>query len=99
MIHLGIFYDRFIPGLQLVKDLFSLLRVYQSISSGHPKKDRDTDHIFNLMNETMDMFLNRYCLYDIFQKKPKKFKKFNDRIDKCFDPFIHTLKDRLEQIF
>jgi hypothetical protein len=63
--------------------------------------NRNTDEkiIIKSMNEALFQFTNRYSINDIFQKKVKKFKKFEKRLDKIFGDLILKSEDRFKSLF
>ena len=61
--------------------------------------DTDMPKLIKAMNDVLDQFVNRFSRNDIYDKKIKKFHKFESRFEKMFDGFIFSLKDRLSQIF
>ena len=51
------------------------------------------------LNEILSHFLNRFSLNDIFSKKPKYFKKFENRINEILGDLKLKTEDRFRSIF
>lgn len=63
------------------------------------EKNTDEKAIKQCMKDTIDQFLDRYSLNDIFDKKLKKFKDFSDRLSKIFKDLILKSEDRFKSLF
>ncbi len=62
-------------------------------------KNSDENTIIKTMNEALFQFTNRFSVNDIFEKRIKKFKKFEKRIDKIFGDLILKSEDRFKSLF
>ena len=63
--------------------------------------DRETNEAVVKQNMAiaLENFLNLYSLNDIFQKKTKKFKDFDERLRKIFKDLILKNEDRFKSLF
>ncbi|MHA1520409.1 MAG: hypothetical protein ACTSVZ_09220 [Promethearchaeota archaeon] len=55
--------------------------------------------VLKTMREALALFTNRFSTFDITQKKIKKFKKFNKRLDVIFGDLILKSEDRFKSLF
>ena len=69
------------------------------ISFAITEKETDSTVVKKHLSEVNSHFLNRYSLNDIFSKKEKFFKKFEDRIDKIIGDLKLKTEDRFRSIF
>lgn len=69
------------------------------ISFAITEKKTDSGVVKKHLSEINSHFLNRYSLNDIFSKKEKFFKKFEDRIDEIIGDLKLKTEDRFRSIF
>ncbi len=69
------------------------------ISFAITEKETDSDIIKKHLEKITSHFLNRYSLNDIFSKKEKFFRKFEDRIDNIIGDLKLKTEDRFRSIF
>jgi len=69
------------------------------ISFAITEKKTDSGVVKKHLSEINSHFLNRYSLNDIFSKKEKFFKKFEDRIDQIIGDLKLKTEDRFRSIF
>ena len=69
------------------------------ISFAITEKKTDSGVVKKHLSEINSYFLNRYSLNDIFSKKEKFFKKFEDRIDEIIGDLKLKTEDRFRSIF
>ncbi|MFX0059776.1 MAG: hypothetical protein ACFE85_19600 [Candidatus Hodarchaeota archaeon] len=63
------------------------------------EKDTETEVVKKHLNTINSHFLNRYSLNDIFSKKGKFFKDFEERIDEILGDLKLKIEDRFRSIF
>ena len=63
------------------------------------EKSTDASVVKEQLNEIISYFLNRYPLNDIFSKKPKYFKQFENRIDELLGDLKFKTEDRFRSLF
>ncbi|MFX0077433.1 MAG: hypothetical protein ACFE96_18475, partial [Candidatus Hermodarchaeota archaeon] len=63
------------------------------------EKETESAVVKKHLSEINSHFLNRYSLNDIFSKKEKFFKKFEDRIDQIIGDLKLKTEDRFRSIF
>jgi len=63
------------------------------------EKETDPEIVKKYLHEINSHFLNRYSLNDIFSKKGKFFKNFQDRIDEILGDLKLKTEDRFRSIF
>lgn len=63
------------------------------------EKETDTTLVKQYLTELLSYFLNRYSLYDIFEKKYKYFKTFESRINEILGDLKLKTEDRFRSIF
>ncbi|MHA2180258.1 MAG: hypothetical protein ACXAAH_02410 [Promethearchaeota archaeon] len=63
------------------------------------EKGTDTEIVKQYLSEILTHFLNRYSLNDIFSKKPKYFKNFENRINEILGDLKLKTEDRFRSIF
>ncbi len=63
------------------------------------EKETDTTMVKQYLTEILSYFLNRYSLYDIFEKKYKYFKTFESRINEILGDLKLKTEDRFRSIF
>ena len=63
------------------------------------EKGTDSTIVKEYLNEILSHFLNRFSLNDIFSKKSKYFKKFEDRINEILGDLKLKTEDRFRSIF
>ena len=63
------------------------------------EKETETNVVKTHLQTINAYFLNRYSLNDIFSKKKKFFKKFEDRINKILGDLKMKTEDRFRSIF
>jgi hypothetical protein len=63
------------------------------------EKETDAELVKRLLKKINVYFLNRYSKHDIFAKKPKYFKKFNERINEILGDIKLKTEDRFKSIF
>jgi hypothetical protein len=63
------------------------------------EKETETNIVKTHLQTINAYFLNRYSLNDIFSKKKKYFKKFEDRINKILGDLKMKTEDRFRSIF
>lgn len=63
------------------------------------EKSTDASVVKEQLNEIISYFLNRYPLNDIFSKKPKYFKQFENRIDELLGDLKLKTEDRFRSLF
>jgi hypothetical protein len=69
------------------------------ISFAITEKNTDSGVVKKHLSEINSYFLNRYSLNDIFSKKEKFFKKFEERIDEIIGDLKLKTEDRFRSIF
>jgi len=69
------------------------------ISFAITEKETDSGVVKRQLSKVNSHFLNRYSLNDIFSKKEKFFKKFEDRIDELIGDLKLKTEDRFRSIF
>lgn len=69
------------------------------LSFGIIEKETDTALVKTLLKKISTYFQNRYSTHDIFAKKPKYFKKFEDRITEILGDLAKKTEDRFRSIF
>ncbi|MCK4381737.1 MAG: hypothetical protein KAW66_00440 [Candidatus Lokiarchaeota archaeon] len=69
------------------------------ISFAIVEKGTDSTIVKQYMNEILSHFLNRFSLNDIFSKKSKYFKKFENRINEILGDLKLKTEDRFRSIF
>ncbi len=69
------------------------------ISFAITEKETESGVVKKHLSEVNSHFLNRYSLNDIFSKKDKFFKKFEDRIDQIIGDLKLKTEDRFRSIF
>jgi len=69
------------------------------ISFAITEKETDSEIVKKHLEEINSHFLNRYSFHDIFSKKEKYFKKFEDRIDNIIGDLKLKTEDRFRSIF
>lgn len=63
------------------------------------EKETDSEIVKKYLHKINSHFLNRYSLNDIFSKKGKFFKNFEDRIDEILGDLKLKTEDRFRSIF
>jgi len=63
------------------------------------EKETDAELVKNLLQKINEYFLNRFSTHDIFSKKPKYFRKFDDRINQILGDIRMKTEDRFKSIF
>ena len=63
------------------------------------EKATDASVVKEQLNEIINYFLNRYPLNDIFSKKPKYFKQFENRINEILGDLKLKTEDRFRSLF
>lgn len=63
------------------------------------EKSTDASVVKEQLNKIISYFLNRYPLNDIFSKKPKYFKQFENRIDELLGDLKLKTEDRFRSLF
>ena len=63
------------------------------------EKGTDSTIVKEYLNEILSHFLNRFSLNDIFSKKSKYFKKFENRINEILGDLKLKTEDRFRSIF
>ena len=63
------------------------------------EKETDSNIIKQLLNEVLQVFLNRYSLNDIFSEEREFFRKFEERINQIFGDLIVKSQDQFKSIF
>lgn len=63
------------------------------------EKATDASVVKEQLNEIINYFLNRYPLNDIFSKKPKYFKQFENRINEILGDLRLKTEDRFRSLF
>lgn len=63
------------------------------------EKSTDATVVKEQLNEIVSYFLNRYPLNDIFSKKPKYFKNFENRINEILGDLRLKTEDRFRSLF
>ena len=63
------------------------------------EKGTDATVVKEQLNEIVSYFLNRYPLNDIFSKKPKYFKNFENRINEILGDLRLKTEDRFRSLF
>ncbi|TFG04054.1 MAG: hypothetical protein EU539_11690 [Promethearchaeota archaeon] len=63
------------------------------------EKETDSEVVKKLLFNILQTFLNRFSLNDIFSKKKKYFKDFNERIDKILGDLKLKTEDRFKSLF
>jgi len=63
------------------------------------EKGTDTTIVKQYLGEILSHFLNRFSFNDIFSKKPKYFKKFENRINEILGDLKLKTEDRFRSIF
>ena len=62
-------------------------------------KNTDEKIILKSMNDALFQFTNRYSMNDLYNRKLKKFKKFEKRLEKIFGDLILKSEDRFKSLF
>lgn len=62
-------------------------------------KESNNKQIKKIMEEAITQFINRFSIYAIKNEKPKKFQKFNSRLEKLFQALALKHEDRFKSIF
>jgi len=63
------------------------------------EKDTEVEVVQEHMKQLTERFLNRYSLFDIFNKKKKYFRKFEERVDEILGDLKLKIQDRFRSIF
>ncbi len=63
------------------------------------EKATDANVVKQQLNQIISYFLNRYPLNDIFSKKPKYFKQFEERINQVLGDLRLKTEDRFRSLF
>ncbi len=63
------------------------------------EKGTDATIVKEQLNQILSYFLNRYPLNDIFSKKPKYFKQFENRINETLGDLKLKTEDRFRSLF
>ncbi|MEE9378231.1 MAG: hypothetical protein V3V33_09360 [Candidatus Lokiarchaeia archaeon] len=63
------------------------------------EKGTDTSIVKEQLNRIISYFINRYSLNDIFSKKPKYFKQFENRINEILGDLKLKTEDRFRSLF
>ena len=63
------------------------------------EKGTDASVVKEQLNQIISYFLNRYPLNDIFSKKPKYFKQFENRINEVLGDLRLKTEDRFRSLF
>ncbi len=69
------------------------------ISFAITEKETDSEVVKKHLEEVNSLFLNRYSLNDIFTKKQKFFRKFEEKIDDVIGDLKLKTEDRFRSIF
>lgn len=63
------------------------------------KKETNTKEVVKCMRKTMQQFIDRYSIFDIYELKVQKFSKFADRFEKIFSKLIFSDEERFRSVF
>ena len=63
------------------------------------EKETEAEVVKRLLNKIIMTFTNRYSVLDIFEKKPKYFKKFDIRISDILGDLKMKTEDRFKSLF
>jgi len=63
------------------------------------EKETDAELVKSLLTKISTYFQNRFSLHDIFSKKPKYFRKFENRISDILGDIKMKTEDRFRSIF
>ena len=63
------------------------------------EKETESEVVKRLLNEIIMTFANRYSVLDIFEKKPKYFRKFEIRISNILGDLKMKTEDRFKSLF
>ncbi|TFG24804.1 MAG: hypothetical protein EU529_03190 [Promethearchaeota archaeon] len=63
------------------------------------EKETESEVVKRLLNKIIMTFQNRYSVLDIFEKKPKYFKKFDIRISDILGDLKMKTEDRFKSLF
>ena len=63
------------------------------------EKETESEVVKRLLNEIIMTFTNRYSVLDIFEKKPKYFRKFEIRISNILGDLKMKTEDRFKSLF
>ncbi len=63
------------------------------------EKTTDASVVKEQLNQIISYFLNRYSLNDIFSKKPKYFRQFENRINELLGDLKLKTEDRFRSLF
>ncbi len=63
------------------------------------EKGTDTSVVKEQLNRIISYFINRYSLNDIFSKKPKYFRQFENRINEILGDLKLKTEDRFRSLF
>ena len=63
------------------------------------EKETDAELVKKLLKKIHEYFLNRFSTHDIFSKKPKYFRKFDERINQILGDIRMKTEDRFKSIF
>jgi hypothetical protein len=63
------------------------------------EKDTDAELVKKLLKKINEYFLNRFSTHDIFSKKPKYFRKFDERVNEILGDIRMKTEDRFKSIF
>ncbi|MCK4380290.1 MAG: hypothetical protein KAW51_04065 [Candidatus Lokiarchaeota archaeon] len=63
------------------------------------EKGTDTSVVKEQLNRIISYFVNRYSLNDIFSKRPKYFKQFEERINEILGDLRLKTEDRFRSLF
>lgn len=63
------------------------------------EKETESEVVKRLLNEIIMTFTNRYSFLDIFEKKPKYFRKFEIRISNILGDLKMKTEDRFKSLF
>ena len=63
------------------------------------EKETDAELVKKLLKKVAEYFLNRFSTHDIFSKKPKYFRKFEERISQILGDIRMKTEDRFKSIF
>ncbi len=62
-------------------------------------KNTDEKIVIKSMNDALFQFTNRYSMNDLYNRKLKKFRKFEKRLEKIFGDLILKSEDRFKSLF
>ncbi len=63
------------------------------------EKETESEVVKRLLNQIIMTFTNRYSVLDIFEKKPKYFRKFDIRISDILGDLKMKTEDRFKSLF